>query len=63
MSSAFIDALKIERAGYVLRGLPARVAAVDAEIARLGGAPAIEKATAPVEPETASLTARARKGR
>ena len=52
-----IAALLEERRGYVMRGLPARVAAVDAELARLGHkapaapataqAPAPEKAVAP----------------
>lgn len=46
-----IDALKRERAGYVRRGLTARVAQVDAELARLGVveaaiAPAAERAVA-----------------
>jgi hypothetical protein len=31
-----IEALLRERAGYVARGLPARVRSVDAELARLG---------------------------
>ena len=33
---ALVEALLRERQGYVTRGLPDRVAAVDAELARLG---------------------------
>lgn len=36
MSDAMIAALKAEREGYVLRGKTDRVAAVDAELKRLG---------------------------
>ena len=36
MSKNTIEALLIERAGYVLRKLPARVAAVDAALRELG---------------------------
>lgn len=32
----WVAALQAERAGYVIRGLPGRVAQVDAELARLG---------------------------
>jgi hypothetical protein len=48
-----IDALLEERRGYVVRNLPERIAAVDAELARLGYAadpPVVETATvAPAE--------------
>lgn len=49
-----IDALLDERRGYVVRNLPERIAAVDAELARLGhkpdDEPAVETATvAPAE--------------
>jgi len=35
----YVRALKEERAGYVMRGLPDRVAEVDKELARFGEAP------------------------
>jgi hypothetical protein len=47
MDDAYVVALKAERVGYVLSGKTARVAAVDAELARLGVRPAA--APAPVE--------------
>ena len=37
--AAYVEALKLEREGYVVRGLEDRVAAVDAELARFGAAP------------------------
>jgi hypothetical protein len=53
-AQAEIDALLDERRGYVVRGLPDRVKAVDEQLARLGyrapqtaQAPTPEKAVAP----------------
>lgn len=54
--SVTIEALLEERRGYVVRGLTARIAAVDAEIARLGGR--VRVADEPVV-ETASFDAQA----
>lgn len=34
--AGYVDALLVERRGYVLRGMDERVAAVDSELARLG---------------------------
>lgn len=54
MSENRIRALLEERRGYVLRDLPDRVAAVDAELTRLGYQPAREAAaTGPAETATA----------
>lgn len=49
---SMLEALQIERAGYVTRGLSDRVAQVDAAIRALGGtpAPAPEIETASTEP-------------
>ena len=47
-----VRALKEERAGYVSRGMSDRVAQVDAEIARLTGAPP-KKRTTPRKATTA----------
>lgn len=73
-NDAYIQALKAERLGYVNRGLTARVALVDAELARLGvkvrperkaaaAADAVETGDeAPASPvETASARPRRRK--
>lgn len=46
-----IDALLRERAGYVVRNLPDRVAQVDAELARLGHEAPVEFAA--VSPDAA----------
>lgn len=49
-ASGQVEALLFERQGYVVRGLPERVAAVDAALAALGykaTAPAAETAAAP----------------
>jgi hypothetical protein len=54
-----IEALLAERAGYVARKLHARVAAVDAEIKRLGGN--IEVASVEPEIETASASKRTKR--
>lgn len=56
-----IDALLREREGYVARGLPDRVKAVDAELAALGHKVAPEKATAPAPETTAAPKPRGRK--
>lgn len=62
MNQDTINALLTERAGYVLRKLPARVAAVDAALAALGHktstAPKIE--TAAVETDTERAAAKPR---
>jgi hypothetical protein len=42
-----VDALLTEREGYVRRNLPARVAQVDAELARFGVVVEVETAEAP----------------
>lgn len=47
-----IQALLTERAGYVLRKLPARVAAVDESLRALGYKDAPKVETSSVEPET-----------
>jgi hypothetical protein len=49
-----IAALLEERRGYVMRGLPDRVAVVDAELARLGHRVAPEAAVKPKAPERAT---------
>lgn len=56
-----IDALLREREGYVARGLPDRVKAVDAELVKLGHKVAPEKATAPAPETTSAPKARGRK--
>jgi hypothetical protein len=63
MSQREIDALLTERAGYVLRKLPARVAAVDAALAALGhrAKPNVETATADPESERATTAKRTRR--
>lgn len=54
-----VDALLRERDGYILRNLPARVAQVDAELARFGVA--VETADAPPVVEHADVKRRGRK--
>jgi len=54
-----IEALLAEREGYIRRKLHARVAAVDAEIKRLGGN--IEVASVEPEIETASASKRTKR--
>lgn len=63
MSQSQIDALLAERAGYVMRKLPARVAAVDAALAALGykSAPKVETASAEPESERAVTGKRTRR--
>ena len=56
MSDAYIAALLEERRGYVVRGDAARVAEVDAELARVGHQP--ESADAPPAAERAVKPAR-----
>ncbi|HEU4422059.1 MAG TPA: hypothetical protein VFR67_05905 [Pilimelia sp.] len=46
-SEAQAAALLRERAGYVMRGLPERVAAVDAELSRLGINPPTDQTDTP----------------
>jgi hypothetical protein len=62
MNQDKINALLAERAGYVMRKLPARVAAVDAELTALGyrtsAAPKVE--TAAVEADTERAAAKPR---
>ena len=53
-AQADIDALLDERRGYVMRGLPDRVKAVDEQLARLGHRVAPETAVAPPAPERAT---------
>lgn len=49
---AYVEALMREREGYVRMGKDSRVAAVDAELTRLGAGPPIEPAIEPaVEPD------------
>jgi hypothetical protein len=55
-----VEALLREREGYVRRGLTERVAAVDAELARLGAVPPEIEAAAIVPSERATPS-RARK--
>jgi hypothetical protein len=55
-----VEALLREREGYVRRGLPDRVAAVDAELVRLGAVPSEIEAAATAPPERATPS-RARK--
>lgn len=52
--SETIAALLEERRGYVIRNLPERVKAVDAELARLGHRVAPESATQAPAPERAT---------
>ena len=63
MSTNEIDALLTERAGYVLRKLPARVAAVDAALAALGykSKPQTETASVDTNTETASVSKRSKR--
>lgn len=49
----YVRALKEEREGYVARGMSERAAAVDAELARFGAAPA--KRTAPKKSKAADV--------
>ncbi len=58
-----IEALLTERAGYVLRKLPARVAAVDEQLRALGHKTAAPVETATVEHDTerASATKRVKR--
>lgn len=60
---AQIEALLIERAGYVARKLPARVAAVDESLRALGykTAPKVETATAEPETERAATAKRTKR--
>ena len=55
-----LEALYVERAAYVARGLTDRVAQVDEQISLRGGAPVIEKATVEPTPD-APKPARGRK--
>jgi hypothetical protein len=62
MNTAMIDALLIEREGYVKRNLAARVKEVDAQLSALGhktkrSESVVETATAEVEVETAAKPA------
>ena len=54
-----IRELLVEREGYVRRGLPDRVAQVDAELAKLGHQ--VETADRPAQTETAALRRGSRK--
>ena len=58
-NDVLIEALRRERAGYVLRGLPERVAEVDVQLARLGapteGAGPRRRKTAAPAAETAAV--------
>lgn len=63
MSDALIVALQAERAGYVLRGLPDRVAEVDAQLAELGATPPTPAPHAGAVEEAGGGSARARSGR
>lgn len=63
MSDALIAALRAEREGYVLRGLPDRVAEVDAQLAELGAEPPTPAPHAGVVEEAGGGSARARHGR
>lgn len=58
-----IEALLIERAGYVLRKLPARVAAVDESLRALGykDAPKVETASVDADTERAAATKRTKR--
>lgn len=58
-----IEALLAERAGYVVRRLPARVAAVDEALRALGykSAPTVETATVEPDAERATNTKRAKR--
>lgn len=53
-AQAEIDALLDERRGYVMRGLPDRVKAVDEQLARLGHRVAPEAAVKAPAPERAA---------
>lgn len=59
---ASIQALLRERAGYVARNLPDRVAQVDAQLVLLGYVVPVVEAAQPAAPETA-MVAPARRGR
>jgi hypothetical protein len=63
MNNSQIEALLTERAGYVLRKLPARVAAVDAALAALGykNKPETETASVNTNTETASVSKRSKR--
>jgi hypothetical protein len=61
MNQDWIDALLRERAGYVARNLPARVALVDEELRRAGYR-VEEKAVRPAPENTAVKRGRPRKG-
>lgn len=63
MNSAHIEALLTERAGYVLRKLPARIAAVDAELTALGHKmkPQTEVAAVDHDVEQASVSKRTKR--
>ena len=58
-----IEALLTERAGYVLRKLPARVAAVDEALRALGykDAPKVETASVDTEAERAAAPKRTKR--
>mgnify|MGYP000402579185 CR=1 FL=1 len=53
----WLRALRVEREGYVLAGKQDRVAAVDAEIARMEGRP-VGRSEVPVEPAPRARRAR-----
>lgn len=65
MNQDTINALLTERAGYVLRKLPARVAAVDAALAALGyktnAAPKVETASVEADAERAAAKPRTKR--
>jgi hypothetical protein len=63
MSAALIEALRAEREGYVQRGLPDRVAEVDAQLKQLGAQPPTPTPPAGVVEEAGGGSARARHGR
>lgn len=63
MTDALIAALRAERAGYVLRGLPDRVAEVDAQLEQLGAQPPMPAPPVGVVEEAGGGSARARHGR
>lgn len=60
-TAALVAAYQRERAGYARRGLPGKVAEVDAQLARLGVAPPPVATAGPMAPTEAPRARRSRK--